>query len=149
MTVRENANPPNGVQVKTKTISNETVATQKITNGTQVNGHKQKDIPYGKRLIVQTADELARSQPERIYATVSRSATDLADGFRDVTIREFVNAVNFMAWWIEERIGRSETFEVVAYMGVSDIRYAIVFFALVKCGYVVSPDHRPITLLTS
>ena len=35
-------------------------------------------------------------------------------------------------------LGRSTVFETIAYIGPSDLRYAIVFLAAVKCGYKVS-----------
>ncbi|KAL2350035.1 hypothetical protein BJ546DRAFT_1070158 [Cryomyces antarcticus] len=80
------------------------------------------------------ADQLAVEDPHKIYASVAKTS-NIADGFRDVTILELTNAVNFMAWWLEEHFGRSDTFETIAYMGVSDIRYNVVFLAAVKCGY--------------
>lgn len=94
--------------------------------------------PYGERLIVQVVDELARKTPERIYATITRSPYEITEGFRDVTIREFANAVNCAAWWIDGQFGLSKTFDVIAYIGISDIRYAVFLFAAIKCGYQVS-----------
>jgi hypothetical protein len=95
---------------------------------------------YGARLVPQVADQLAASSPSKIYASIPRGS-DISDGFRDVTVLELVSAVNDMAWWIEENYGRSDVFATIAYMGVSDIRYAIVFLAAVKCGYKVSKVH--------
>lgn len=91
---------------------------------------------FGSRLLPQVVDELARSKPERIYATFPLSS-DLSQGFRHVTMREVARAVNRFAYWLEESLGRSKSFETIAYMGVPDLRYAIVFLAAVKCGYRV------------
>lgn len=93
--------------------------------------------PYGQRLCVQVADELARKTPERIYATVTNSPSDIEHGFRDVTIKQFVNAVNYAAWDIRLRFGTSDNFDVIAYIGVSDIRYAVYLYAAIKTGYQV------------
>ncbi|MCJ1251187.1 hypothetical protein MMC30_008418 [Trapelia coarctata] len=44
-------------------------------------------------------------------------------------------AVDYVAWWLDKHIGRSSDFETLSYMGVPDLRYAVVFLAAVKCGY--------------
>ena len=93
--------------------------------------------PYGARLLPQVVDELSRSDPTRVYATFPLSS-DLSHGFRDVTMLEVAQSINKLAWWIEMNLGRSTVFETIAYIGPSDLRYAIVFLAAVKCGYKVS-----------
>lgn len=90
--------------------------------------------PYGERLVVHVVDELARRTPERIWATISRSPYHLDDGFRDITMRQLANAVNCAAWKIDAHFGRSKTFDVIAFLGVSDVRYAIHTFAAIKTG---------------
>ena len=102
-----------------------------------VNGHVEP--PYGSRLLPQVVDELASSDPQRIYATLPLSS-DLSKGFQDVTMRQVSQAVNRCAYWLEDTIGRSAVFETLSYMGLPDLRYAIVFLAAVKCGYKVSSD---------
>ena len=92
---------------------------------------------YGSRLLPQVVDALARSNPKRIYASFPLSS-DCSDGFRDVTMFELANAVDTFAYWLEQNIGASTVFETLAYMGPSDLRYAIVFLATVKCGYKVN-----------
>lgn len=94
---------------------------------------------FGYRLLPQVVDELARSCPERIYATISLSSDPL-QGFQDVTILELAQAVNQFAWWLDENLGKSTTFETLAYVGPSDLRYVVVFLAAVKCGYRVSRE---------
>ena len=103
-----------------------------LENTSEANGHA-----INQRLIPQVADEIARANPDRVYASVPYSA-DLSQGFRDVTFAELVNAVNYLAWWLDGRLGRSKTFETISYMGPSDLRYTIIFLAAVKCGYTVS-----------
>lgn len=101
--------------------------------------------PYGERLVVNTVDDLAERTPNRIYASVSRSQHSLNDGFLDITIRQLADAVNFAAWDIHDRYGRSQSFDVIAYLGVSDIRYAFYTYGAIKTRYVVS-DSEPICL---
>ena len=95
-----------------------------------------KDV-YGERLLPLVADELARTNPNHIHASIAISS-DLSQGFRDVTTSQMVNAADHMAWKMEELFGRSESFEVVSYLGISDLRYSIMVLALIKTGYVVS-----------
>ena len=91
---------------------------------------------YGKRLLPQVVDEIARSGPDRIYASFPLSV-DLSKGFHDVTFRNMAQAANHLAWWLEAHFGRSTNSETVAYMGVPDLRTAVFFLAAVKCGYKV------------
>lgn len=71
---------------------------------------------YGKRLLPTWIDKLGRETPEKVWAMMPRS-TDLKDGFREYHYRNLVAAIDTLAWWIESTIGRSTTFETVAYMG--------------------------------
>lgn len=110
------------------------------TNAAEFNAienHVNASPQYGKRLIPQIVDELANTDPTRIYASFPRS-TNVSDGFRDVTFRELAQAADAASWWLERKIGRSDSSETLAYMGLSDIRYTVVFLAAVKCGFKVS-----------
>ncbi len=95
-----------------------------------------KDV-YGKRLLPIVANELARTNPNHVHASIAISS-DLSQGFRDVTTSQMVNAADHMAWKMNELFGRSDSFEVVSYFGLSDVRYSIMVLALIKTGYVVS-----------
>lgn len=92
---------------------------------------------FGSRLLPQVVDDLAINDPERVFATIS-SSSNLEAGFRNVTMKEVASAVDALTWWLEGRIGESSTFETLAYMGLPDLRYALVFLAAVKCGYKVT-----------
>ncbi|KAI9833793.1 MAG: hypothetical protein M1819_003527 [Sarea resinae] len=94
----------------------------------------QKQPPYGQRLLPQVVDQTARDHPERPWVSIPRTS-NLADGYVDITYKQFANAVNRMARWLEDRLGRSSTFETLAYMGPTDPRYPILALAAVKAGY--------------
>lgn len=113
----------------------DSVSTTSPHDNTSVNS--DIDLSYESRLLSQVVDELARSNPERIYATLPLSS-DLSQGFHDVTMLRVSQAVNNCAHWLEHTIGRSTVFETLSDMGLSDLRYAVVFLAAVKCGYKVS-----------
>ncbi|KAI0973343.1 acetyl-CoA synthetase-like protein [Xylaria arbuscula] len=105
---------------------------------------------YGRRLMPCVLDQLARTVPSKLFAAIPKTG-DLLDGFQDVSVSEIARSVNFVAHWIEQRFGRGENFETLAYIGIPDLRGVIVFCAAVKCGYkllIPSPRNPPSTNLS-
>ncbi|KAI0389196.1 hypothetical protein F5Y17DRAFT_141260 [Xylariaceae sp. FL0594] len=102
---------------------------------------------YGRRLMPVVLDELARAEPDRLYAAIPRS-TDVSEGFRDITVADMARCVDFMAGWIERTYGTSGSFETISFIGIPDLRGAAIFQAAVKCGYKLllpSPRNPPAT----
>jgi hypothetical protein len=93
-------------------------------------------IAFGKRLVPQVVDELAATDPTRVYAAVPKTA-DLKNGFRDVTMTELAGCVNFMATWLENKFGKSATFETITYIGLSDLKGIVTLLGAIKVGYKV------------
>lgn len=91
---------------------------------------------FGSRLLPVVVDETAKSQPDLPYAYVPTS-NNVGDGFKAVTFSDVATAANHMAAWIHHNLGPSASFETIAYMGLGDLRYVVVFLAAVKCGYKV------------
>jgi hypothetical protein len=91
---------------------------------------------HGQRLLPVALDELASANPKRVYASIPKTA-DVKDGFLDVTAADMARCVDFMANWIEERFGTSESFETLTYIGLSDLRGPTTLLASVKTGYKV------------
>lgn len=118
-------------------------------NGHLVNGlseHRNHDREtdrntYGKRLITTVAEELARTNPDKVHASIAISA-DLSQGFRDVTISQMVNGADHMAWKVDQLFGPSDSFETISYLGISDLRYSIMVLASIKTGYKVRSPVR-------
>lgn len=83
-------------------------------------------------------DEEAQANPNRVFAAIAKS-TDLTEGFRDVTFAELANAVNYMAHQLQAKFGREleHDFQTLTYIGLPDLRYNILFYAAIKCGYKV------------
>lgn len=82
-------------------------------------------------------DELAKNNPNKLFAAIPKSS-DVEQGFRDITVADAARCINFMARWILDKFGRSETFETISYIGIADLRGALLFQSAVKCGYKVS-----------
>ena len=99
------------------------------------------DIPYGHRLLPSLVDCLAITQPETTFITIL-NGTAVEDGFRNVSYREFAQAVNHCCWKIEnelEKRPRQPTeVPVIGYMGAQDATYLILILACNKTGYTVS-----------
>lgn len=97
---------------------------------------------YGRRLLPNVVDELRNSSPSRVYASCPKTA-DVADGFFDFTVADLGRCVDFMASWIENKFGRSDNFETITYIGLSEIRGPVTFLAAIKAGYkLLIPSPR-------
>ncbi|KAI0481939.1 hypothetical protein GGR56DRAFT_684376 [Xylariaceae sp. FL0804] len=111
---------------------------------------------YGRRLLPQVVDDIARDEPEREAFSVPRSS-DPADGWRPVTFKAYANAVNHVAHRIIEECGTppsppssssssspDASFPTIAYIGPNDARYVVVVLAAAKAGYkalLISPRN--------
>ncbi|KAL9046301.1 MAG: hypothetical protein Q9214_000832 [Letrouitia sp. 1 TL-2023] len=89
---------------------------------------------YGRRLIPVLVDERARNGWQQPFTSIPRSS-DPNDGFVDISYRQFANAVNRCAWWMQRNLVRSQPSVTVAYTGPSDIRYGILTLAAIKTGF--------------
>lgn len=95
-----------------------------------------------RELIPTVVDQIAETEPEAAWATVTVSPFGIDAGFQNITYQQFANAINGVAWWLEEELGRGDTTEPLVYFGTggSDIGYPILLIAAVKAGYYVGPD---------
>ncbi|KAL9583857.1 MAG: hypothetical protein Q9212_002475, partial [Teloschistes hypoglaucus] len=96
----------------------------------------------GQRLLPALVDQLAKDRPDDLFALVPKS-NDLNDGFHNITLRDFATCINSVAFWLEDKIGKSTSFETIAYIGPFDPRYFILALASTKVGYkVLLPSPR-------
>ena len=93
---------------------------------------------YGRRLLPVLVDELAATEPDRVFISVPYSK-NVEDGFHDIDFRAFARAVNRCSWWIRETFGEPmSTFPTISYFGPHDARYLMLILACNKVGYKVS-----------
>ena len=94
-----------------------------------------------RQLLPCAVDQIAETEPDATWATISTSPTKIDAGYQNITYLQFANAINGLAWWLEEELGRGDTSEPLAFFGTSgsDVRYAILLIAAVKAQYYVSP----------
>jgi len=99
--------------------------------------------PTGQdRLMPVVIDELARDDPRRPWASVPYDDADLSRGYEDISYEVAANAINKLCWIIESVIGKSTTFETIAYLGKPDLRYHFMQMAACKTGHkVLFPAH--------
>ena len=99
-------------------------------------------INCGERLLAPLVDAAAQLTPDRVVGMIPKSP-DISKGFWKLTIDELAHAVDYMAYWIEERAGKSKDFEAIAYIGPNDFRYWIMELAAIKCGHpILLPSLR-------
>ena len=97
----------------------------------------KRNYTDGKQLLPVIVDDRAQNDPLGVWAKFPISPTSYAQGFRSVTHLEMANAVNRIAWILENTLGKSKTFETIAYLGPNDLRCTMVVLAGVKVGYKV------------
>lgn len=98
-------------------------------------------------LLPTLIDERARLEPDRLYCAFLKTV-NVNDGVVKLSYSEFANAVNRLAWFIEETFGKSDDFTTLAYVGLTDIRYALVTLAAAKTGHKVKMSSNFETVST-
>lgn len=78
-------------------------------------------------------DHWAEEDPKRPFCNLPNTMTP-QDGFHPVSFGDISHCADFMSGWIGALAGRGAG-ETLAYMGVNDIRYLIVFLACNKMDY--------------
>ena len=101
---------------------------------------KHNSQAYGQRCMNAVIDEIAFETPDKPFLSLARSS-DPAKGFDDISYGAFARAVDRCAYWIEEVLGRSTSFQpLLALLWPHDIRHALLVLACVKTGHCVSHD---------
>ncbi|KAF5565221.1 nonribosomal peptide synthetase [Fusarium napiforme] len=109
------------------------------------------DASYGRRLIPQILDRLAKADPERVVYSI----TSFADGvpaFKDITAQDFARAVDKTAWWLHKHLTEMNgapngdpaqehavtqkplKIQALGYIGPHDIRHVLLTYGAVKAG---------------
>lgn len=91
------------------------------------------ETQLGCRLLVTLIDQYAATDPSPVWAVVPTDEGDLSKGFKDITYREFANAINIAAAWLQDHLPPLEQdFETIAYAGPKDVRYPVIAVAAAK-----------------
>lgn len=104
---------------------------------------------YGRRTLIQVVEEKAAQIPSPIFAYTPRS-NDAKDGWKPISYRQLLNAVDHFAHELVEQAKRrgkqftGDEFPTIAYVGPSDVRYAVVLLACIKAhhkAFYISPRN--------
>ena len=90
----------------------------------------------GLRLPLQVIEKRARNGHGRPFAILPKTK-DTSHGFVEVSYGALDNAINRVAWWLEQMTGEPKPGTVFSWSGPSDLRYAIFILAAMKCNYQV------------
>ena len=83
-------------------------------------------------------DNPAVTSPNMVWAEMPKSHASYKEAFREITYRDFSNAIKGVAWWLQSSLGLRQNFETLAYLGPWDIRYILLILRGVKTGYKVN-----------
>jgi hypothetical protein len=95
-------------------------------------------VQHGQRIMISVLESRARDEPDSPWASVPIDNDDLSKGYRDISFREFNNAVNHAAHWLDQNLPKSSNhFQCFAYAGPKDLRYPVLAAAAGKVQKVV------------
>jgi hypothetical protein len=77
-------------------------------------------VPYGQRLLVRVVEETAKENPSRVVCKAAKSS-DISKGFLDITAGQVVKAVDYMSFWLQEKLQNKTGQETTIAFMVSSI----------------------------
>ncbi|KAK0744490.1 hypothetical protein B0T21DRAFT_429030 [Apiosordaria backusii] len=80
-------------------------------------------------------DRLAAEKPNNVWMKSPITSAQGETHWEDITYSQLKNALDAMSDFIIQHLGPGSPDEVVAYMGVNDVRYPLVILAALKAGY--------------
>jgi len=86
------------------------------------------------RLLANVIDAKAKSMPDSPWLLYAPSSLwEQEGGYRTITWKQFSNAINKAAFWLDENISRvAPGRDTIAYLGPNDARYYILMVAVAK-----------------
>ncbi|KAK4174802.1 putative peptide synthetase [Triangularia setosa] len=88
-------------------------------------------------------DRLAADKPNDVWVKSPVTSSRGQTSWEDITFSLLKNAVDAMSDFIVQQLGPGAPDEVIAYMGINDIRYPFVILGALKAGYKpLSPSPR-------
>ncbi|KAF5867602.1 putative nrps-like enzyme protein [Botrytis fragariae] len=97
-----------------------------------------------KELLPNLVDAIAATEPEAIFAEYPVNLVSYESGYQKFSYGSLANAVNGIAWWLQEKLGPGEDFPTLAYIGPNDIVVNAFLLGAVKTGYkalLISPRN--------
>jgi acyl-CoA synthetase (AMP-forming)/AMP-acid ligase II len=90
-------------------------------------------IPSQPRLLVNTIDAKAISIPDSPWILYAKSSSwEQEGGYQTITWKQFADAVNKTAFWLDDNLPQTPRSQTIAYLGPNDPRYYILLVATAK-----------------
>jgi acyl-CoA synthetase (AMP-forming)/AMP-acid ligase II len=91
-------------------------------------------MAHQPRLLVNAVDVKGKSDPDSPWLLYAKSSLwEQEGGYRTITWKQFANAVNRTAFWLDDNLPRTKSGrQTIAYLGPNDARYYILIVAAAK-----------------
>ena len=95
------------------------------------------------RLLPHVVSQLAKNQPEKVWAALPISPASTSEGYEDISFARLNYAISRAAGWLVETFDVTDPngFDALAYLGPPDSRYVIFAIAAIKSGFQVLLCH--------
>ena len=95
-------------------------------------------MDYGHRLMPAILSFESQSNPNRVFALSTKSST-VEDGFHEITFEQVGRASSYVAQWLSDHFRLEAGSQgTIAYLGVSDLRYNVMFYGTLQLRSKVS-----------
>jgi acyl-CoA synthetase (AMP-forming)/AMP-acid ligase II len=88
---------------------------------------------YTPKLLVSAIEEKAKWLPNNLFMRYPGPDWE-TKGYETISWIQYANAINKVAYWLDDQLGPAAENDTIAYFGPSDPRYAIVVPAAIKTG---------------
>lgn len=95
--------------------------------------HRINDDPERGTVLVTAIEDKVQWSPNQTYMRYPARNWEV-DGYRTLTYSQYGDSINKVAHWLDEKLGRTKENDTVAYLGPNDLRYAVLWPAVVKTG---------------
>ncbi|CAJ2511712.1 Uu.00g073370.m01.CDS01 [Anthostomella pinea] len=115
-------------------------STSETQNGSQ--------IKYGERLLPQVLDNWAAEDPDYIVGMMAKpESTTVPLDFTELSVSQLASTVDYTSHWLAKNLSTAPqtttTPETIAFVGLQDFRYRVMWYAALKSGrQLLLPNPR-------
>jgi acyl-coenzyme A synthetase/AMP-(fatty) acid ligase len=85
------------------------------------------------KLLITAIEEKARWMPNDTHMRYPGKDWE-TEGYRIISCSQYAKAIDKIAYWLDEQLGKAAQVDTIAYSGPNDPRYAIMMPAAIKTG---------------
>jgi acyl-CoA synthetase (AMP-forming)/AMP-acid ligase II len=98
------------------------------------------------KLLITAIEEKAKWMPNDTYMRYPRKDWE-TEGYQTISCMQYARAIDKVAYWLDEHLGKTTQSDTIAYSGPNDPRYAIIMPAAIKTGRKVCLIHSQILMM--